>query len=78
MSGKFSRRKGIRGEAEALRALGDELGVVLQRNLEQTRESGADCVVLKGYAIEVKRCETLCIPKWWRQALSQAAARGIA
>ncbi len=51
----MQRRKGAAGEREVLKLLGDELGVLLSRNLQQTREGGADCIALKGFAIEVKR-----------------------
>ena len=64
------------GEREALALLGDELGIALQRNLEQTRESGGDCVHIKGWILEIKRCEKLCIPAWWRQAVRQAEGKG--
>lgn len=70
--GAMSRRKGAAGEREALRALGEELGVMLTRNLQQTREGGADCLVLKGFAIEIKRQERLSRPAWWAQACEQA------
>ena len=70
------RNKGARGEREALKLLGDELGQALQRNITQTRAGGADCLEVKGWAIEVKRCEQLSRPKWWRQACEQAARVG--
>lgn len=76
MSGKRSRTKGSRGELELLKLLGDELGQSLSRNLSQTREGGGDCLDVHGYVIEVKRCETLCLPAWWRQARRQAEGRG--
>ncbi len=77
MSGAGSRRKGAAGEREALKALGLELGVELTRNLQQTREGGADCLAVKGFAIEVKRHERLSRPAWWRQACEQAARHGV-
>jgi hypothetical protein len=69
----MSRRKGQAGEREALKLLGLELGEMLTRNLQQTREGGADCLCVKGWAIEVKRQESLSRPAWWRQACEQAA-----
>lgn len=69
----MSRRKGAAAEREVLRLLGHELGQTLTRNLQQTREGGADCLCIKGWAIEVKRCERLSRPSWWRQACEQAA-----
>lgn len=74
---KRSRDKGARGEREFLKALGAELGELLTRNLQQTREGGADCLCVKGWAIEVKRCESLSRPAWWRQAVEQAERRGV-
>ena len=70
--GKSQRDKGQRSEREVLRLLGAELGLMLTRNLTQTREGGADCLGVKGFAIEVKRQERLSRPAWWRQACEQA------
>ena len=69
------RRKGKRGEREFLNLLGDALGKHLERNLNQSASGGCDCVALLpdyNIAIEVKRCETLSVPAWWRQATKQA------
>ncbi len=77
MSGRMSRNKGAAGEREFLRLLGAELGEMLTRNLQQTRGGGADCLVVKGWAIEVKRCESLSRPAWWRQAVEQAELEGV-
>ena len=49
---------------------------MLQRNLSQTREGGADCLCVHGWAIEIKRQEALSRPAWWRQACDQAARVG--
>lgn len=76
MSAK-SRNKGARGEREVLKLLGEELGVVLERNLVQTRDGGADCLCVRGFAIEVKRVEKLSRPTWWRQACEQAKRLGL-
>jgi len=73
----MQRRKGAQAEREVLRLLGEELGQQLQRNLSQTREGGADCICVRGYAIEVKRQESLSRPAWWRQACEQAARLGV-
>ena len=73
---KASRTKGANGEREALKLLGEELGVMLTRNLQQTREGGGDCLCVKGWAIEVKRQERLARPSWWRQACEQAKRIG--
>lgn len=66
------RRKGAAAERELLKLLGAELGESLKRNLQQTREGGADCLCVRGWAIEVKRQERLSRPAWWRQACEQA------
>ena len=76
MNGAGARKKGQRGELEALKLLGDELGILLTRNLEQTRNGGGDCVVIKGWCLEIKRCEQLSRPAWWRQACRQAEQAG--
>lgn len=73
----MSRRKGASGEREALSALGEELGIALARNLVQSREGGADCLEILGFVLEIKRCERLCIPAWWRQAVRQAEAHAL-
>jgi hypothetical protein len=75
--GKFSRDKGIRAEREALHALGDRLGEQLARNLTQTRKGGDDCTEVRGWAIEIKHCERLSRPAWWRQACEQSKRRGV-
>ena len=72
----MQRRKGAAAEREVLRLLGEELGQMLQRNLSQTREGGADCLCVRGWAIEVKRQEALSRPAWWRQAVVQAERVG--
>lgn len=75
-SGKGSRDKGGKGEREFLKALGVELGITLERNLQQSRSGGADCLGLESYAIEVKRCEQLQLKSWWVQSVEQAADDG--
>lgn len=72
----MQRRKGAAAEREVLKLLGDELGQMLARNLTQTREGGADCLAVKGWAIEIKRQERLSRPTWWRQAMEQAERVG--
>lgn len=71
------RRKGAAAEREVLKLLSAELGVMLERNLSQTRGGGADCISLHGFAIEVKRQEALSRPAWWRQACAQAEKLGV-
>lgn len=72
----MQRRKGAAAEREVLKLLGAELGQELTRNLEQTREGGADCLAVWGWAIEIKRQESLSRPAWWRQAVRQAQQVG--
>lgn len=72
----MQRRKGAQGEREVLKLLGLELGEIFTRNLEQTRSGGADCLCVKGWAIEIKRQESLSRPAWWRQACEQAKRAG--
>ena len=76
MTGRSSRNKGAAAEREVLKLLGAELGQTLARNIGQSRSGGADCLEVKGWAIEVKRCEVLSRPTWWRQACDQAARVG--
>jgi hypothetical protein len=71
MSGMRSREKGRRAEIELCKLLTQELGTLVVRNVDQARKGGADCVQVDGFAIEIKRCETLAKPKWWRQAVEQ-------
>lgn len=76
MNGKSSRNKGAAAEREVLKLLGAELGQALQRNVTQSRSGGADCLQVRGWAIEVKRQEALARPTWWRQACKQAYIAG--
>ena len=71
---KASRDKGARREREALRELSDCLGEhypPLKRNLQQTREGGADCIDLPGFSVEVKGVERFQ-SAWFNQAAEQA------
>lgn len=74
MGGKASRAKGIRRELEFLKLLGEELGIALERNYGQTNQGGADCIMVDGWAIEVKGVEQAQFPTWWNQAERQAAS----
>ena len=80
--GAASRRKGATAELEIIGslqlAINDTVpasGIVLQRNLVQTREGGYDVIGVPWLALEVKRHETLSLGVWWQQALSQACGR---
>lgn len=72
MNGRGRRNKGKQGEREFAKKLGEGLGIEFTRNLDQVRNGGYDLIGLEQLAIEVKRCETLCIGSWWKQAKSQA------
>lgn len=72
--GRMSRKKGTRGELEVVRELARH-GIDVRR----TPNSGGlawrgDLQGLEGFVIEVKRCESLSVPAWLRQA--HAAASG--
>lgn len=76
-----NRNKGHDGEREVINLLKpmiDEIvgEGVLRRNLNQSRQGGHDVAGLDFLAIEVKRCETLEIEKWWQQTLRQAEQAG--
>jgi hypothetical protein len=64
------------GERELCRLLSEELGVVVRRNVDQARSGGADCLELRGFAIECKRKEQLSRPAWWAQAVEQGGKCG--
>ena len=68
----MQRRKGQAGERELFALLSDEIGLVVRRNVDQARQGGADGLDIPGWAVEVKRQETLSIPAWWAQAERQA------
>tara|TARA_R110002020_G_scaffold94585_5_gene227431 strand:- start:43 stop:447 length:405 start_codon:yes stop_codon:yes gene_type:complete len=74
--GKMQRSKGAAGEREAAAILHQQFQDILpnrlHRNLDQTRDGGYDLKGLPFVALEVKRCETLALPKWWEQTLAQA------
>lgn len=48
---------------------------LVQRNQNQSAEGGGDLNLL-GLSVEVKRCETLSVDKWWQQACTSAARNG--
>lgn len=81
-AGAFANSKGKRVEQAAVRLLQpvidkvyDGLGIEvpkLIRNKNQSANGGFDISGVDWFALEIKGCETLCIPKWWRQTTSQA------
>lgn len=48
----------------------------LMRNLDQTRDGGADVAGMEWCVVEVKRQEKLQLPRWWRQVLKAAEKSG--
>ena len=90
MNGAGSRRKGANGEREFARALEDQVGLRLARNLEQSRQGGHDLTLpeeatgpvadaLGRLAVEVKRYREVSpggLAAWWSQAVRQAEAVG--
>ncbi|MBU2852916.1 hypothetical protein [Acidithiobacillus ferriphilus] len=75
---KMQRDKGMRGERELLGLLSEQLGTVVQRNLVQTRDSGADSLSIPGFSIEVKRQETPFRQAWWDQVNATRTRTGVA
>jgi len=73
----MQRRKGASGERELFNLLRDQLGVMVERNLQQTRNGGADSLSLPRLAIEVKRCESEWRESWWTQAVTQAGSERV-
>ena len=73
--GNMSRRKGASAEREVFKLIGAKLGISVERNLTQTRDGGYDTRI-GPWSIEVKRCEALAVPAWWKQACEQADASG--
>ena len=71
----MQRRKGQAGERELFVILSDELGFTVRRNVDQARHGGADGLDIPGWAIEVKRQETVTVTAWWAQAERQAEGR---
>lgn len=67
---KASRDKGANGEREVVSLLADELGIAAKRQLDQSRDGGADIIIecgSKSLAIEVKRVERSKPLEWLRQ-----------
>ena len=73
----MQRNKGASAEREVFNLLRDQLGVVVERNLQQTRNGGADSVSIPGIAIEVKRQEKEFQEAWWTQATEQAGSTRV-
>jgi len=69
----MQRTKGLRGEREFCKALGDYLGESIERRLGAERDGGPDVLLGSLWAIEVKRGERERLKEWWQQARAQAA-----
>jgi hypothetical protein len=80
--GANPRNKGKSGEYEVIKMLQiicDEIwrefwmvAPTLRRNTAQYADGGEDIAGLPWYAVEVKRCETLQLAKWWLQCSTEA------
>ena len=65
------RAKGATAERELAAILAGLLGVVCKRQLGQERDGGCDIKIGRA-RIQVKRCEMLALPAWWRQTVADA------
>lgn len=74
MNQKGSRMKGQEGEREFCKVLEKLFSFdgKITRNLEQTRQGGADITMFPMLSIEVKRQESLDVSNWWKQAVTQS------
>lgn len=72
----MQRRKGKAGELELARLLRELLGADVARNLEQSRQGGADLLGMPGWAVEVKRAARARLSEWWLQTCTQAEVTG--
>jgi len=88
-TGKFANSKGKRGEREAVNVLQPTIDKVyaargldapkMYRNQNQSADGGYDlaCDATQWMALEIKRCETLQINKWWKQCVSQGSPEQV-
>jgi Holliday junction resolvase len=68
--------KGSAGEREFANILQDIFPKLeISRNIDQVRDGGADIIAVEPFAVEVKRCQTLLINNWRKQAVSQVTKR---
>lgn len=72
LGGKGCRDKGARTEREVCHIIEQIAGDKVSRNLEQTREGGAD-VHWGPFALEVKARQTIAMPEWQRQVREAVA-----
>jgi len=68
------RHKGQEGEREFCRWLQKtlELDFLPTRNLDQTRNGGADILGIGQFVFEIKRCEALEQRQWWIQVVASS------
>jgi len=76
MGGRSSRTKGKSGELEVVHIL-EAHGY---KGVKRTPNSGGlswkgDVLGMDGFTIEVKRCESLQLPKWWGKLVLEAGHR---
>lgn len=64
---KSQRTKGASGERDVCNLIKEHLGVEVKRNLNQTREGGAD-IKMPPFSIEVKRRARIALYDWMTQA----------
>lgn len=71
MQGKGRRAKGQRGERELFKLILEKTGIKLERNLQQTKNGGADAIGLDWLSLEVKYQEKENLSLWWNQTKRQ-------
>ena len=70
---KSQRNKGASGERDVCNLIKEHLGVDVKRNLNQTREGGAD-IKLPPYSLEIKRRARIgSIYEWMEQSQKSCA-----
>jgi hypothetical protein len=87
-AGAFASAKGKRVERAAVNllqpvidkvygGLGIEIPKLFRNGYLAAADGGYDIGGLDWLAFEIKGCETLCIPKWWKQCVRQAKPEQI-
>jgi hypothetical protein len=69
------RAKGRAGEQQMCRWIAEHLNLNAERNLEQTRDGGAD-IVVHPFSFEVKRVENLDVDGAWHQCAVASKVNG--
>lgn len=75
--GRNNRRRGQAGEREVCALIADALGIAVQRNLGQERDSGSD-ISLPPYTLEVKRRKAVANLYAWLEQAGSTGGRPIA